>query len=491
MRHLSPQSKLFVGRVDDPSEREADLIAHQIAWVPTATKSDVTRNGPAASGAGDAPASVSEVLARPGDPLYGESRDVASRFHFDFSAVRVHADSAAAASARDLNASAYTAGNAIVFGEGRFDPRSPAGRHLLAHELVHVAQQSGSLAQAQMIRRAPPLPPPAPPPLILGATGPGVETETLYHYGDLTNATAPLNSPKSYPRLTDCDIAKSVEEAAQYTGTPVRNTVRYKYELKIERGFFQKFFKNVGTRGPYSEYATDQPIPVKYFRKVATLLRAPSGGAPPVAGGGATGGGTTGAVISAETPSVAPRPGAVPGTSAEGALAKTVAPEVPAGVVQGVEGGAEGAAAGVAARTVVRAGVRFLGGAAIGVAIGLIAGFVYAALTRKMIENDITTVLKNVPDDRKQRLQARIDALPAGKRQFAHVTLEYDLVRSTLGFLGGPDAYVFASVRLISVHPGNEELLFPNSAEETPGETFPALATRKITVRLGYTVPID
>jgi hypothetical protein len=56
----------------------------------------------------------------------------------------VHADSDAAASAKSLNASAYTIGNDIVFGQGQFNPGAERGRRLLAHELTHVVQQSGA-----------------------------------------------------------------------------------------------------------------------------------------------------------------------------------------------------------------------------------------------------------------------------------------------------------------------------------------------------------
>jgi hypothetical protein len=42
-----------------------------------------------------------------------------------------------------VDAVAYTVGSDIVFGAGQYDPSSSAGRHLLAHELVHVMQQQG------------------------------------------------------------------------------------------------------------------------------------------------------------------------------------------------------------------------------------------------------------------------------------------------------------------------------------------------------------
>ncbi|HSE22354.1 MAG TPA: DUF4157 domain-containing protein [Pyrinomonadaceae bacterium] len=61
----------------------------------------------------------------------------------DFSQVRVHADEAAARSAEDIGALAFTAGTHIVFGPGEFAPETSKGRQLLAHELTHVMQQGG------------------------------------------------------------------------------------------------------------------------------------------------------------------------------------------------------------------------------------------------------------------------------------------------------------------------------------------------------------
>lgn len=60
----------------------------------------------------------------------------------NFSAVRVHDDAQAAASAQAVRASAYASGQHIVFGRGRLAPHTTEGRRLLAHELAHVAQQS-------------------------------------------------------------------------------------------------------------------------------------------------------------------------------------------------------------------------------------------------------------------------------------------------------------------------------------------------------------
>lgn len=64
-----------------------------------------------------------------------------SRFDHDFSRVRVHVDGAAAQSAREHHAKAFTRGDDIVFGANQFAPSTHSGRRLIAHELAHVVQQ--------------------------------------------------------------------------------------------------------------------------------------------------------------------------------------------------------------------------------------------------------------------------------------------------------------------------------------------------------------
>ncbi len=62
---------------------------------------------------------------------------------FDLSQVRIHTDERAAASARAVNALAFTVGRDVVFGEGQYAPGTLSGKRLLAHELTHVVQQEG------------------------------------------------------------------------------------------------------------------------------------------------------------------------------------------------------------------------------------------------------------------------------------------------------------------------------------------------------------
>jgi hypothetical protein len=92
-----------------------------------------------------APPIVHEVLRSPGQPLDAPTRDFFEpRFGHDFGKVRVHADAKAAGSARAVGASAYAGGQHIAFAEGQYAPGSAWGRHLLAHELAHVVQQSAA-----------------------------------------------------------------------------------------------------------------------------------------------------------------------------------------------------------------------------------------------------------------------------------------------------------------------------------------------------------
>jgi outer membrane protein OmpA-like peptidoglycan-associated protein len=107
----------------------------------------ITPRGLAASSRpGLAPPIVNEVLSAPGKALDPADRQAMGlRLRHDFSKVRVHADARAAASARAVDAQAYTVGSHVVFGEGKYSPRSAGGQRLLVHELVHTLQQSGGV----------------------------------------------------------------------------------------------------------------------------------------------------------------------------------------------------------------------------------------------------------------------------------------------------------------------------------------------------------
>ena len=108
----------------------------------------VSRKAAAPGPVTQVPASVSEVVRAPGQPLEASTLAwIGPRFGHDFSRVRVHAGAQAARSAGMVDALAYTLGEHLVFAAGRYAPRTAAGRRLLAHELAHVVQQSGKPAE--------------------------------------------------------------------------------------------------------------------------------------------------------------------------------------------------------------------------------------------------------------------------------------------------------------------------------------------------------
>lgn len=177
------QAKLEVGRPNDRYEREADRVAERVVRESAGTVRGRTSvgsaggrvqrlcprcrerarlgqpldcpacerelqreegSGPRTPGNGrtDAPPVVGEVLRSPGRPLEPTTRRfMEGRFGRGFGGVRVHTDSRAAASARAVNARAYTVGSDVVFGANEYAPGTTSGRRLLAHELTHVIQQ--------------------------------------------------------------------------------------------------------------------------------------------------------------------------------------------------------------------------------------------------------------------------------------------------------------------------------------------------------------
>jgi hypothetical protein len=139
------QTKLVVGEANDHFEREADQVAERVvAGASTAAPVRVQRLGSNHGGVGGAPSEVLDTLATPARGLDRETRAFfEARLGHDFSRVRIHHDADADRSARAVGAHAFTVGNDLVFARGQYQPRSAAGRKLLAHELTHTLQQSG------------------------------------------------------------------------------------------------------------------------------------------------------------------------------------------------------------------------------------------------------------------------------------------------------------------------------------------------------------
>jgi hypothetical protein len=155
------QASLTVSHPDDPFEREADQVAHQILAVPAvdqtlsssaAAQPVPTRHVPRVSTLSSDRSAHAEVggqfeqrldAARgSGGALPSITRSfMEARFGADFGSVRVHADDRANQLARSIDARAFTQGQDIYFAQGEYRPSSAAGQHLIAHELTHVVQQ--------------------------------------------------------------------------------------------------------------------------------------------------------------------------------------------------------------------------------------------------------------------------------------------------------------------------------------------------------------
>ncbi|GIV84415.1 MAG: hypothetical protein KatS3mg052_1422 [Candidatus Roseilinea sp.] len=152
------QAKLIVGPADDPYEREAERVAAQIvSGGVTASEVSAPQEpaevqampaAPAVGPAGgEAPPEVERALAAnrgAGAPLPQPTRaTMEQHFGVDLSAVRVHTGPQAEQLNRQLGAQAFTWGNDIYMGAGKYNPATQAGQRLLAHELTHVVQQAG------------------------------------------------------------------------------------------------------------------------------------------------------------------------------------------------------------------------------------------------------------------------------------------------------------------------------------------------------------
>jgi hypothetical protein len=175
------QRKLTVGAPNDVYEKEADHMADRVVSGLQRKPIFESKNDPAdglqrkcaacekeekvqkkASGPGGSKASgpassnaapsVESGISRSkgsGSSLPPTTRsEMESSFGADFSGVKIHQDTNAQQLNKDLNAQAFTHGKDIYFDSGKYNPGNGTGKHLLAHELTHVVQQTGKVQRA-------------------------------------------------------------------------------------------------------------------------------------------------------------------------------------------------------------------------------------------------------------------------------------------------------------------------------------------------------
>jgi outer membrane protein OmpA-like peptidoglycan-associated protein len=181
------QSKLTIGKPNDPYEQQADAVADQVVAKINAPTFSVqakcdhceqeeklqkkengieqTQTKPIFDSASEPPpddvqcktkgntegVAISNLSSRlsaskgGGSPLPENTRtSMESAMGADFSNVRVHTGSNAIQMSKDLNAQAFTHGSDVYFNSGKYNPSSTEEDRLLAHELTHVVQQSSA-----------------------------------------------------------------------------------------------------------------------------------------------------------------------------------------------------------------------------------------------------------------------------------------------------------------------------------------------------------
>jgi type VI secretion system secreted protein VgrG len=111
------------------------------------------RRHPSSDRAADGPAAHTHTTAatatRTGTPLDSATRTaLEAGLGHDFSELRIHSGAEANELASELEATAFTTGTDVYFGQGAPDPTTPAGLHLLAHEATHVVQQRNAPSAA-------------------------------------------------------------------------------------------------------------------------------------------------------------------------------------------------------------------------------------------------------------------------------------------------------------------------------------------------------
>jgi hypothetical protein len=136
-------------RQEVPEEEElAQTVPLQRQEVPEEKLAQTVRLQRSGDGAFAAPAETEERLAARsggGSPLPSDVRGfMEPRFGVDFSDVRVHDDGEARQLSTSVQAKAFTHGSDIYLGDTAGDLSATDGKRLLAHELTHVVQQTGT-----------------------------------------------------------------------------------------------------------------------------------------------------------------------------------------------------------------------------------------------------------------------------------------------------------------------------------------------------------
>ncbi|MCC5635369.1 DUF4157 domain-containing protein [Nostoc sp. CHAB 5844] len=158
------QMKLTIGQPGDKYEQEADKLAADVVQQINAPQTPPVQPQPQqpeealrkkpliqplsdaneTSATPDLEASIQRMQGS-GQPLAQTIKaPMEQAFGADFSGVKIHTDAQSDQMNQSIQAKAFTTGQDIFFRQGTYDPGSRGGQELLAHELTHVVQQTGS-----------------------------------------------------------------------------------------------------------------------------------------------------------------------------------------------------------------------------------------------------------------------------------------------------------------------------------------------------------
>lgn len=151
------QAKLVVGAAGDRFEQEADRHAKRVTGADAAGPLGFQRYAAGGEPAVDPGVEADIERARGGGRRVPEAvrLPVELALGVDLRAVRVHEGRVADALTRSLTARAFTSGPDIFLRTGEGSCGTAGGQELLAHELVHVAQQGAAQAQVPAPCHAP------------------------------------------------------------------------------------------------------------------------------------------------------------------------------------------------------------------------------------------------------------------------------------------------------------------------------------------------
>ncbi|MEM1278697.1 MAG: DUF4157 domain-containing protein [Cyanobacteria bacterium P01_H01_bin.152] len=174
LKETSVQTKFRTGPSNDKYEEEADRIADQVTGAVISapllsqnpTEKDNLQRSQMGNTGGFDPISVAQLRHLPqariqkvrflsppkslfagsrGEPLrHADLEFFTPRLGRDLSNIRIHHSPEVNETAAAISAHAFTYGSHIGFAGNQYQPSTPAGRKLLAHELAHTVQQNGA-----------------------------------------------------------------------------------------------------------------------------------------------------------------------------------------------------------------------------------------------------------------------------------------------------------------------------------------------------------